>query len=73
MDIVNRLPEIIAASGYRKGFVAKEAQISNATLTNLLNGSIPTLKVGYAIAHVLNKRIDEIWIPKTQDTEFYSQ
>jgi putative transcriptional regulator len=70
MLIQNKLPEAIAASGLKKGFVSQEAKISRATLTNLLNGSHPTLQVAYKIADVIGKRVDEIWIPvKQADTE----
>ncbi|MDZ5607923.1 helix-turn-helix transcriptional regulator [Bacillus pseudomycoides] len=57
----SRLKEILDSKGIKYSFVAKEASISNSTMTNLIKGALPTLPVAARIAKVLGKPIEEIW------------
>ncbi len=58
----SRLKEILDERGLKYGFVAKKANITNATMTNLIKGSIPTLPVAYRIARTLEMKLEDIWI-----------
>ncbi|KXY34479.1 transcriptional regulator [Bacillus cereus] len=55
------LKEILDSKGIKYGFIAKQAGISNAAMTNLIKGGLPTLPVAARIAKELNKPIEEIW------------
>ncbi|KEK23513.1 helix-turn-helix transcriptional regulator [Bacillus gaemokensis] len=58
----SQLKEILDNRGIKYGFIAKKAGITNATMTNLIKGGIPTLPVAYRIAKLLNMHIEDIWI-----------
>ncbi|MBH0346328.1 transcriptional regulator [Bacillus thuringiensis serovar muju] len=55
------LKEILDSKGIKYGFIAKQAGISNAAMTNLIKGGLPTLPVAARIAKELDKPIEEIW------------
>ncbi|MCU4797037.1 helix-turn-helix transcriptional regulator [Bacillus cereus] len=57
----SHLKEILDSKGIKYGFIAKQAGISNAAMTNLIKGGLPTLPVAARIAKVLGKPIEEIW------------
>ncbi|MBC6975947.1 MULTISPECIES: helix-turn-helix transcriptional regulator [unclassified Bacillus (in: firmicutes)] len=57
----SQLKEILDNKGIKYGFVAKKAGITNATMTNLIKGGIPTLPVAYRIAKVLELHVEDIW------------
>ncbi|TKH80227.1 helix-turn-helix transcriptional regulator [Bacillus cereus] len=57
----SHLKEILDSKGIKYSFIAKEASISNSTMTNLIKGGLPTLPVAARIAKVLGKPIEEIW------------
>ncbi len=58
----SRLKEILDERGLKYGFIAKKANITNATMTNLIKGGIPTLPVAYRIAKVLDLPVEKIWV-----------
>ncbi|WJX02810.1 helix-turn-helix transcriptional regulator [Bacillus cereus] len=57
----SHLKKILDSKGIKYSFIAKEASISNSTMTNLIKGGLPTLPVAARIAKVLGKPIEEIW------------
>ncbi|MDA1577307.1 helix-turn-helix transcriptional regulator [Bacillus cereus group sp. BY17LC] len=58
----SHLKEILDSKGIKYSFIAKEASISNSTMTNLIKGATPTLPVAYRIAKVLDLPVEKIWI-----------
>lgn len=57
----SKLKETLDNRGIKYGFVAEKAKISNAAVTNLIKGAIPTLPVAYRIAKILDMKIEDIW------------
>ncbi|MGI8277386.1 helix-turn-helix transcriptional regulator [Bacillus mycoides] len=57
----SHLKEILDSKGIKYGFIAKQAGISNAAMTNLIKGGLPTLPVAARIAKALDRPIEEIW------------
>ncbi|MHA4176854.1 helix-turn-helix transcriptional regulator [Bacillus cereus] len=63
----SELKQILDKRGIKYSHVAKQAKISNSTMTNLLKGGLPTLPVAYRIARVLEMKLEDIWIEEGED------
>jgi putative transcriptional regulator len=63
IEVISHFDKLVKESGLKKGYIADKASVSKTTISNLSKGGMPELPVGYKIAAVMGKRIDEIWIP----------
>lgn len=57
----NNLQKILDEQGRKYGWLAEQVGINRNTVTNLINGAEPKLKVAYRIAKVLGVSIYDIW------------
>lgn len=48
----NRLKEVLDERGIKQNWLAAKCEVSRNTITNIINGSTPSLDLAYKIAHV---------------------
>jgi len=61
-DNMTVIGKVIEEEGFRKGWVAKKANIAPGTLSKIISGeSEPTLRVALKLAKILNKTVEELW------------
>ena len=57
----NKLKVILDSRGIKYGWLAEQVGISRNTVTNLMDGSCPNLRLAYKIAKLLNLSVYDIW------------
>ena len=57
----NKLKVILDQRGIKYGWLAEQVGVSRNTVTALINGSCPNLKLAYKIADALNLSVYDIW------------
>ncbi|MDF2605885.1 MAG: DNA-binding protein [Bacillales bacterium] len=64
MEFASNFRDILDSKGLKYTFVAKQCNISNATMTRLLNGGKPEITTALRIGFFLGMHIEEIWYLK---------
>ncbi len=57
----NRLEEILNEKGIKKTWLAEKVGINRNTITNIINGSTPSLALAHKIAKALGLSMYDIW------------
>jgi DNA-binding XRE family transcriptional regulator len=58
---MKKLEHMLIDKGIKKGWLAKQVGIAPGTLSNIFNGSVPTLAVAMKIAAVMDTTVEDLW------------
>lgn len=60
-EFKSRLREVVDSKGIKYKFIYDTLKINKSTMTDLLNGNIPTYKNAYRISKLIDVPMEEIW------------
>jgi putative transcriptional regulator len=65
----SRLREILDERGIKYIYIAKKIGVRQATMSDLVAGSTPSLKNAYRIAKELDLYIEDVWYENVKNSE----
>jgi putative transcriptional regulator len=60
-EFVSKLREIVDSKGIKYKYIYETIGINKSTMTELLNGRIPSYPVAYRISKLIDVPMEEIW------------
>jgi putative transcriptional regulator len=60
-EFVSKLREIVDSKGIKYKYIYETIGINKSTMTDLLNGRIPSYPVAYRISKLIDVPMEEIW------------